>query len=635
LTASSSQPTDHVERRLEDWRRRLIDLSHRNRLIAYKATRATTLEIVAPTLDELLSEPDVGAPWGFFLPPEPDDSDDDEASEAANRLDELLVRSQQRARQRRNREIEVTERNPKRIARILDNLAKRSSTEYQDKALRILYIAAGFLDWHDVQRDKPITSPLVLVPVELRRESTRDPYQMFFVDDEDIVINPSLTEKLRRDASLHVPSDWEWEDKPIRQELAEIREAVAGNGWTVREESAIGLFSFQKYVMYRDLLDNDAQVADHPLVRSIAHGRLLPELQSADSDVPDVAELDTDTDPLIGHELGDYQVISQLGKGGMGAVYEAEDLALRRRVAVKVLLPAFAEDARARARFQREIDHAVAIEHPHVVPVYSAGYEPPHFYIVMRLVPGPDLSKVLQSDGPLPEDRALRLLGQVASALHAVHTRGLVHRDIKPHNVLVWDADGEDEHAILTDFGIAKALDDTRSVTGVAAVGTPAYMAPEVCLGHLATTACDQYSPACMAYQMLAAEPPFAGDASALRAAQIEQPPIPMREAAPAVSATVASAVDRALAKRPEQRFRDVRSFVRAARTAEAAFRRSEEISRVMTQGTRPEEKIGALSSQHGLSDGTISHLTNLNHTEVVRLRRRQARRALVGRRPT
>ena len=114
----------------------------------------------------------------------------------------------------------------------------------------------------------------MLVPVELRRESTRDPYRLYFVDDEEIVINPSLTEKLRRDAGLEVPGDWAWEDKPIapgaRRDPARRSPA---HGWTVREEAVIGLFSFQKYVMYRDLLDNEARVASHPIVRSLAHGR--------------------------------------------------------------------------------------------------------------------------------------------------------------------------------------------------------------------------------------------------------------------------------------------------------------------------------------------------------------------------
>ena len=337
------------------------------------------------------------------------------------------------------------------------------------------------------------------------------------------------------------------------------------------------------------------------------------------------------TDPLIGAELGDFQVSALLGKGGMGAVYEAEDLALRRHVALKVLLPEFAEDSRARARFQREIEFAVAIEHPHVVPVYSAGYAPPLFYIAMRLIRGPDLAKILREENTLQEARALRILGQVASALHAVHQEGLVHRDIKPHNVLVWSAGTEDEHAMLTDFGIAKALNDTRGLTGFGAIGTPAYMAPEICLDQRATPLCDQYSLGCVAYELLSGRPPFEGDAVALRQAHVEQRPVPLAEAAPTVSPEVAVAVDRALAKDPRDRYPDVRAFVRAAKTSAEAFRRSEQISQVLAESKKPEEAVSRLSSEQGLSDATISQLTSIERTEVVRMRRRQARRALTG----
>jgi serine/threonine-protein kinase len=340
----------------------------------------------------------------------------------------------------------------------------------------------------------------------------------------------------------------------------------------------------------------------------------------------------TAADPLIGSELGDYRPSRLLGEGGMGAVYDAEDLVLRRRVALKVLLPQFAEDQHARTRFQKEIEHAVSIEHPHVVPIYAAGYEPPHFYISMRLVPGPDLAKVLRSAGALDEVRALRIIGQVASALHAVHEKGLVHRDIKPHNVLLWDAGGDEEHAMLTDFGIAKALDDSSNLTGVAAIGTPAYMAPEVCMGNRATPACDQYSLGCMAYELLSGRPPFDGDAVSLREAHVEQDPPPLSRVAPHISEAVAEAVGTALDKDPERRHGDVRKLVRAAKASDDAFRRSQALDQIITESPKPEDAVGRLSAEQGLSDGTISQLRDLDRTEVVRLRRRRARRALVGR---
>ncbi|MET0601197.1 MAG: protein kinase [Baekduia sp.] len=342
----------------------------------------------------------------------------------------------------------------------------------------------------------------------------------------------------------------------------------------------------------------------------------------------------TAADPLIGSELGDYRIVGVLGKGGMGAVYEADDLALNRRVALKLLLPEFAEDRDARARFQGEIDHAVAIEHPHVVPIYAAGYVPPHFYIAMRLVAGPDLNRVLRGGGALDEARALRIVGQVASALQTIHRKGLVHRDIKPHNVLLWGEGTDDEHALLTDFGIAKALDDTRNLTGLGVIGTPAYMAPEVFLGRMATPACDQYSLGCMAYELLYGAPPFSGDAVSLRKAHVEHQPPPLSTAAPGVSSAVADAVDRALSKDPADRFSDVRELVRSAKASGEAFRRSEQLTKLMSGARDPADAATRLMAERDLSDATISQLTDLDRTQVVRLRRRRARRALVGERP-
>jgi len=244
-------------------------------------------------------------------------------------------------------------------------------------------------------------------------------------------------------------------------------------------------------------------------------------------------------DELIGTELGDYRPVRVLGRGGMGVVYEAEDLPLRRTVALKVLAPNLLDDATARARFQREIEHAVAIEHPHVVPVYAAGFERPHFYLAMRLIRGADLARLVSTEGPLVEERALRVLGQVASALHAIHERGMVHRDVKPANVLLWGAGQDDEHAMLTDFGIAKALNDSRNLTGLGAVGTPAYMAPEVCLGRSALPASDQYSLACLAFELLSGRLPLDADGVSFPDAHIEQAPMSLATAAPGVSPAV------------------------------------------------------------------------------------------------
>jgi len=266
-----------VAARLEDWRRRLIDLSYRNRLINYKHRAASTLEVETPGIDALLERMGSTSPWSFYFPPDPDEESTEDESEAALRVDEAVVKAAQRAKKPRPDEIVVKERHPLRINRVLEGLARKSNSEFQDKALRVLYIAAGFLDWVDPARGEQLTSPLVLVPVRLERQSARQPHKLFFVDDEETVINPSLVEKLRHDAGLELPEDFVWEDKPVLTELAEIQAAVQKHGWTVRHDAVIGLFSFQKYVMYRDLLDNQAAAAAHPLVRALAKKELDPE----------------------------------------------------------------------------------------------------------------------------------------------------------------------------------------------------------------------------------------------------------------------------------------------------------------------------------------------------------------------
>jgi serine/threonine-protein kinase len=201
--------------------------------------------------------------------------------------------------------------------------------------------------------------------------------------------------------------------------------------------------------------------------------------------------------------IGNYLLEQELGRGGMGVVYRARDLGLQRFVALKVLAPRLLQDAKARSRFQKEIEFAVAIEHPHVVPIYAAGYEDGQFFLAMRLVRGTDLGEIADQEGPLSEQRVARLVGQIASALFAVHEQGMVHRDVKPQNVLVWNAGQVDEHCFLTDFGIAKALTETVGFTTVGVLGTRGYIAPELFEGGQPTPACDQYSLACLAYQLL------------------------------------------------------------------------------------------------------------------------------------
>jgi serine/threonine protein kinase len=324
---------------------------------------------------------------------------------------------------------------------------------------------------------------------------------------------------------------------------------------------------------------------------------------------------------LIGSRLGQYVLLAEIGHGGMGVVFRAEDTALRRIVALKLLAPALLQDTTARSRFQEEIKNAVAIEHPHVVPIYNAGYEEGYFFLAMRLVEGNDLAYIVQEKGPMPERRAMRLVGQIASALHAVHALGIIHRDVKPQNVLVWHGGEPDEHAFLTDFGLARALNDTLGLTRGGILGTPGYLAPELLRGQRLTSAADQYSLACLAHQLLTGHLPFDDDADL-------QEPRPA--GTPVLSARVSATLRRALSDDPAGRFPDIRAFVMSDTAANDAFDESTGITKTMTDAGSDTQRVTGYM-QLGLSDERIAEIADLEKSEVIRLRRRLARRAIIG----
>jgi len=211
------------------------------------------------------------------------------------------------------------------------------------------------------------------------------------------------------------------------------------------------------------------------------------------------------TSTNIGTELAGYRLEALIGRGGMGVVYRARDLALDRDVALKLLAPRLADDSSFRERFLTESRVAASLEHPNVIPIHDAGEIDGQLYIAMRLVDGTDL-KALLRDGPLEPPRAVRVLEQVAAALDAAHARGLVHRDVKPSNVLL----DEREHVYLADFGLSRYLGDAAAQLGPAkSLGTADYVAPEQIRGEQVDGRADVYALGCMLYECLAGEPPF------------------------------------------------------------------------------------------------------------------------------
>jgi YVTN family beta-propeller protein len=263
------------------------------------------------------------------------------------------------------------------------------------------------------------------------------------------------------------------------------------------------------------------------------------------------------TDRRIGSELAGYRIEALVGRGGMGVVFRAYDLALERPVALKILAPELAEDERFRERFLRESRLAASIDHPNIVPVYDAGEVAGELYIAMRYVEGSELKQLLAA-GPQPKEQAVAIAGQIAAALDAAHARGLVHRDVKPSNALV-TADG---HVYLADFGLTRRLSDQADGFDAGlSLGTPAYVAPEQIEGKEVDGRADQYSLGCLLHECLTGAPPFPRPSeAAVLYAHLEEPP----PASPGLESVMA----RALAKTPGDRYPTCSELVTDARSA-------------------------------------------------------------------
>jgi class 3 adenylate cyclase len=314
----------------------------------------------------------------------------------------------------------------------------------------------------------------------------------------------------------------------------------------------------------RALARRDGEVARALLTRAAvlvdddaaARDRIQASIAATDFVLP-AAEL------VPGDVVSGYQIRAIAGRGGMGVVYRAEDLALGREIALKVIAPALARDPRFRQRFARESRIAAGLEHPNVLPVYRAGEENGQLFIAMRFVEGTDLQQLLL-DGPLPPPRAAAIVAQVGEALDAAHARGLIHRDVKPANVLVAGS-GVGEQAYLTDFGLTREVAEGDGLTKTGQwVGTLAYVAPEQIRGEPVDGRADIYALGAVLYQCLTGEPPFpvGSELEALAAHLDEPPPRPSKSGVPRALDAV---VERAMSKDPTRRFRSAGDLGRAA----------------------------------------------------------------------
>ncbi|HEX3242630.1 MAG TPA: serine/threonine-protein kinase [Solirubrobacterales bacterium] len=282
-------------------------------------------------------------------------------------------------------------------------------------------------------------------------------------------------------------------------------------------------------------------------------------------------------EPAIGSTLAGYRLDALIARGGMGVVYRATHLALDRPVALKVIARHLGSDESFRDRFLRESRLAARLEHPNVVPIYDAREEDGELIVAMRLVGGGDLKRRIAA-GTLEPEEAIDLLAQVAEALDSAHAAGIVHRDVKPHNILL-----EGDHAYLTDFGLAKALGDSGVISGASIVGTVEYMSPEQWRGQDVGPAADVYSLGCVLYESLTGIVPFGR-----RAGDVE----------PEMPAGLDAVIERSVARDPSERYPSAGALIEAARERQGA---TPTATRVLSDGPEAPTRALAPAEPRGL----------------------------------
>jgi len=323
---------------------------------------------------------------------------------------------------------------------------------------------------------------------------------------------------------------------------------------------------------------------------------------------------------MITTQLGKYCILEEIGRGGFATVYRAEDSALGREVALKVLDPLLMRDEAFVARFQREARAAASLEHPHIVPIYDVGASDERLFIAMRLVRGGSLAGVLATRGRLPWEEALPILQQVSDALSYAHAEGVVHRDLKPDNILLDERSG----AMLSDFGFARLLGTTsltQSISG-GIVGTPAYMAPEIWEDTEATPATDVYALGCVVYEMLTGKALFSGSTPmAVMRAHDQGAHLPA-EWPVDIPQALGEVLSKAIARRPAERYASARDFLAALeglQTAALAEQRAAEAARLLAEAR---QALEARRYQAALAAAEAAQALQPEHAEGLKILR-------------
>jgi serine/threonine protein kinase/DNA-binding SARP family transcriptional activator/ABC-type transport system substrate-binding protein len=355
------------------------------------------------------------------------------------------------------------------------------------------------------------------------------------------------------------------EEHPLRERLwAHLVVALYRSG---RQGEAIAAYHRAKAVLAEELGIDPSPELEHLFQQILTQD---PALRAPASAAP-VAKAAPRDQLAPGTTFAGYRIASVIARGGMSTVYLAEHLGLRRKVALKLISSQLAEDTRFRERFVRESQTAASIDHPNVIPIFEAGEVDGRLFIAMRYVEGTDLRVLLQR-GPLEEGRALSVLRQVAEALDAAHAEGLVHRDVKPGNVLIATRSGSDghDHVYLSDFGLTRRASSGSGISGAGQfVGTLDYAAPEQFQGQPLDARTDVYSLGCLLYECLVGHPPFRGDTDAsLMYAHLMEAVPHVTDERPDLPRRIDDVVATALAKGPEERYPSAGAFCSEAAKA-------------------------------------------------------------------
>ncbi len=313
------------------------------------------------------------------------------------------------------------------------------------------------------------------------------------------------------------------------------------------------------------LWDKASKLISEPLISDIARRCASASCQpqpdfTADKKVDKAVDsysvehlLDAPSHPEMMGRIGGYDIEREVGRGGMGVVFKAFDTELNRPLAIKILSPRLAENGTARQRYAREARAAAAVLHPNVVAIYGVNSSHKTPYLVMPYIAGPSLQRLVDDHGPLDEKEIVRMALQITSGLGAAHSQGLVHRDVKPANILV---EADVSRVLVTDFGLARAIGDASMTQSGCFVGTPNYMSPEQALGKLVDARSDLFSLGSVMYFMATGHTPFRVDTPLCVLNRISSDePTPVRRANSDVSQTLCDVIDKLLAKTPDQRF--------------------------------------------------------------------------------